>query len=231
MASKKLLMFLLIASVLKFLLICQSCGQNVTLSVYYETLCPYCADFIVNHLVKLFQNGIISIVDLRLIPWGNAFLQPDGTFICQHGPGECFLNTIEACTISIYPDVVSHFTFIHCVERLSLEKRQAEWMECLKTTRLGDVPINCYRNGSGKLLEQTYATETAQLNPPHRFVPWVIVNDQSLQEDYMNFISYVCRAYKGTQVPEACRSLPLKSSALENAESTSSVCYAGEVKS
>lgn len=105
MASKKLLMFLLIASVLKFLLICQSCGQNVTLSVYYETLCPYCADFIVNHLVKLFQNGIISIVDLRLIPWGNAFLQPDGTFICQvtfclHLPVQYYL-----CFLMIKPEL------------------------------------------------------------------------------------------------------------------------------
>ncbi|KAJ0027591.1 hypothetical protein Pint_34936 [Pistacia integerrima] len=203
MASKKQFIFLLIASVL-LLLVSPSCGQNVTLSVYYETLCPYCADFIVNHLVKLFQNGIISIVNLRLIPWGNAFIQPDGTVMCQHGLGECLLNTIEACTISIYPDVVQHFSFIHCVERLSLEKRQAEWMDCFKIARLGNVPIDCYRNGNGKLLEQKYATETAQLNPPHRFVPWVVVNDQSLQEDYMNFISYLCRAYKGTQVPEAC---------------------------
>ncbi|KAJ0088992.1 hypothetical protein Patl1_31416 [Pistacia atlantica] len=214
MASKKQFIFLLIASVL-LLLVSPSCGQNVTLSVYYETLCPYCADFIVNHLVKLFQNGIISIVNLHLIPWGNAFIQPDGTVMCQHGPGECLLNTIEACTISVYPDVVQHFGFIHCVERLSLEKRQAEWMDCFKITKL----------------EQKYATETAQLNPPHRFVPWVVVNDQSLQEDYMNFISYLCRAYKGTQVPEACRSLPLRTSVLEKADTTSSVCYAGEVKS
>ncbi|XP_031284947.1 gamma-interferon-responsive lysosomal thiol protein-like isoform X2 [Pistacia vera] len=228
MASKKQFIFLLIASVL-LLLVSPSCGQNVTLSVYYETLCPYCADFIVNHLVKLFQNGIISIVNLRLIPWGNAFIQPDGTVMCQHGPGECLLNTIEACTISIYPDV--HFSFIHCVERLLLEKRQAEWMDCFKITRLGNVPIDCYRNGNGKLLEQKYATETAQLNPPHRFVPWVVVNDQSLQEDYMNFVSYLCRAYKGTQVPEACRSFPLRTSVLEKADTTSSVCYAGEVKS
>lgn len=57
--------------------------QTVTVSLYYETLCPYCADFIVNHLVKLFQNGLISIVNLRLIPWGNAWINPDGSFACQ----------------------------------------------------------------------------------------------------------------------------------------------------
>jgi len=31
-------------------------------------------------------------------------------------------------------------------------------------------------------LEKSYAYETTQLNPPHRFVPWVIVNDKPLQE-------------------------------------------------
>ena len=31
-------------------------------------------------------------------------------------------------------------------------------------------------------IEQKYAKETAELNPPHRFVPWVVVNNQALQE-------------------------------------------------
>lgn len=31
-------------------------------------------------------------------------------------------------------------------------------------------------------LEQNYASETTHLNPPHRFVPWVIVDNHPLQE-------------------------------------------------
>lgn len=58
-------------------------SESVTVSLYYETLCPYCADFIVNHLVKLFQNGLISIVNLRMLPWGNAWLNPNRSFVCQ----------------------------------------------------------------------------------------------------------------------------------------------------
>lgn len=80
--------------------------KKVTMSIYYESLCPFCADFIVNDLVRLFQTGLISIVDLRMVPWGNAGIKPDGTFDCQHGNDECYLNTIEACAINIYPDVV-----------------------------------------------------------------------------------------------------------------------------
>lgn len=53
------------------------------MSLYYETLCPYCANFIVNHLAKLFDNGLISVVDLRMVPWGNAWINPDGSLVCQ----------------------------------------------------------------------------------------------------------------------------------------------------
>ncbi|XWS59995.1 hypothetical protein CRYUN_Cryun08bG0170100 [Craigia yunnanensis] len=200
-------------------------AQNVTLSVYYETLCPYCSDFIVNHLVKLFDEGLISIVNLRLVPWGNAVMQRDGTFFCQHGPGECLLNAVEACTIIIYPDVESHFRFILCVERLTLENKLNEWANCFDMAGLGTVPIDCYKSGYGNL-EKQYAAETAQLNPPHKFVPWVLVNGQPLQEDFKNFVTYVCNAHRGEQVPEACRSLPLRNNSLKKATRSNPVCYA-----
>lgn len=58
-------------------------NDKVTVSLYYESLCPYCADFIVNHLVRLFQTDLISIVNLRLVPWGNAWIAPNASIICQ----------------------------------------------------------------------------------------------------------------------------------------------------
>lgn len=57
--------------------------NRVTLSVYYEALCPYCSSFIVRNLFKIFENGLISIVNLRMIPWGNAVIRPNKTFFCQ----------------------------------------------------------------------------------------------------------------------------------------------------
>ncbi|KDP22842.1 hypothetical protein JCGZ_00429 [Jatropha curcas] len=174
-----------------------SSENAVTLSLYYETLCPYCADFIVNHLVK-------------------------------HGPNECFLNAIEACAITIYPDVETHFRLIHCIERLSLENKLNEWVNCFEMAGLGKEPIDCYTSGYGNVLEQQFAAETAQLNPQHRFVPWVVVNNQPLQEDFKNFVGYVCKAYQGTQVPEACKSLSMEmeTNSLWKANPISEVCFA-----
>ncbi|XVF68464.1 hypothetical protein PTKIN_Ptkin11bG0004800 [Pterospermum kingtungense] len=136
-------------------------SSKVSLTLYYESLCPYSANFIVNYLPKLFQDDLISIVDLRLVPWGNAKITGNDTFSCQHGPAECLLNTVEACAIDAWP----------------------------------------------QLLDLQYAAETNALEPPHRYVPWVVVDGQPLYEDYENYISYVCKAYKGTALPSACSGL------------------------
>lgn len=107
-------------------------SQKVKLSLYYESLCPYCANFIENQLVKVFNTDLSTIVNLRLVPYGNAQIRgPDKTIICQvkvwhkmchlsglrfsysilcillqHGQNECYLNTIHACAINAWPDVV-----------------------------------------------------------------------------------------------------------------------------
>ncbi|ONK62663.1 uncharacterized protein A4U43_C07F6570 [Asparagus officinalis] len=137
-------------------------SSKVSVAVYYESLCPYCSNFIVNYLAKIFDAGLIDIVDLKMIPYGNAKIKPNGTISCQHGPNECLLNTIEACAISVWPE----------------------------------------------LLEFQYAEQTDSLQPPHKYVPWVVVNGQPLYEDYENVQSYICKAYEG-EPSKACEELPL----------------------
>jgi hypothetical protein len=60
-------------------------SQKVNLSLYYETLCPSCATFIVNELAnKVFEEDFLSIINLRLVPYGNAQVQqPNNTIVCQ----------------------------------------------------------------------------------------------------------------------------------------------------
>ncbi|XP_022748189.1 GILT-like protein F37H8.5 [Durio zibethinus] len=57
-------------------------NEKVTLSLYYETLCPYCASFISDDLVKVFQSDLNTIVNLRLVPWDNALIVNNRT-LCQ----------------------------------------------------------------------------------------------------------------------------------------------------
>ncbi|XP_075636230.1 gamma-interferon-responsive lysosomal thiol protein [Castanea sativa] len=186
-------------------IISPSDSQKVSVGLYYESLCPYSANFIINYLDKLFETDLISIVDLKLVPWGNAKLRGNNTFDCQHGPYECLLNTVEACAIDVWPDLSEHFPFINCVETLVYEHKYPQWESCFEKLGLDPKPISdCYSSGHGKELELQYAAETNTLQPPHEYVPWVVVDGEPLYEDYENFLSYICKAYKGTAVSTAC---------------------------
>ncbi|KAK2982729.1 hypothetical protein RJ640_025145, partial [Escallonia rubra] len=201
-------------------------GEKVTLALYYETLCPYCSNCIVNYLPKLFDGGLIDIVDLKLVPYGNAKIGNNNSITCQHGPAECLLNTIEACAIGVWPDVNEHFPFIYCVETLVYEQKYPEWETCFEKLNLDPTPVTeCYSSGYGNELELKYAAETNALQPRHTYVPWVVVNGEPLYDDYENFVSYVCKAYTGTKVPEACSDLSRSSVRKKSSNSIHPVCY------
>ncbi|PIN07664.1 Gamma-interferon inducible lysosomal thiol reductase [Handroanthus impetiginosus] len=183
-------------------------GEKVTLGLYYESLCPYCSNLIVNYLYKLFESDLISITDLELIPYGNAKVHPNGTITCQHGPYECLLNTVEACAIDVWPDVKDHFPFIYCVESLVYQHNYTYWETCFEKLGLDASPVtDCYKGKRGTELILRYAAKTNALQPPHRYVPWVVVDGQPLYDDYRNFAYYICKAYKGTTKPTACTGL------------------------
>ncbi|KAF9596682.1 hypothetical protein IFM89_012881 [Coptis chinensis] len=225
-----LLSFLLILNSLSFSPTAAS--DKVKLALYYETLCPYCSNFMVNYLPKIFTNGLIDIIDLNLVPYGNAKVGSDNIITCQHGPYECVLNTVEACAIHVWPDLNKHYKFIYCVERLVVEHKYSEWKSCFGKTGLNSKPIEaCYNSGLGKQLDLRYAKETNELQPPHHYVPWVTVNGEPLHDDYYNFITFVCKAYKGSHVPKACKDQrpQIVSEAKENQNKP--VCYAEETAS
>ncbi|XP_058769037.1 gamma-interferon-responsive lysosomal thiol protein-like [Vicia villosa] len=180
--------------------------NKVSLELYYESLCPYCANFIVNYLPQIFeQEDLLSIVDLKLVPWGNAKLRDNSTIVCQHGEDECLLDTVEGCAIDTWPQPNKHFPFIYCVENLAHQGRRTEWESCYEKLGLDSSAVNdCYRSEHGKELHLKHADETNALQPPHTYVPWVVVDGEPLYDDYRDFISYICKAYKGTDAPKSC---------------------------
>uniref|UniRef100_A0A0D9Z5X3 Uncharacterized protein n=1 Tax=Oryza glumipatula TaxID=40148 RepID=A0A0D9Z5X3_9ORYZ len=203
-------------------------GEKVPLALYYETLCPYCSRFIVNHLAGIFEDGIVDAVDLRLVPYGNAHVVgANNTISCQHGSEECFLNTVEACAIDAWPDLRVHFRFIYCVEDLVVNHKQREWESCFGKLNLDPKPVtDCYKGERGHQLSLKYGRQTDALQPPHKYVPWVVVDGQPLYEDYENFEAYICKAYKG-HPPKGCEGLarPPTPTVLEVAEAGNRVSY------
>lgn len=202
MASTKLVFTFIVASFLIFLLppshaashsdfedikISSSMdSQMVNLSVYYEALSPSCATFIIQNLTGVFDDDLITITNLRMVPWGNAHVnETDNTIICQD----------------------KYYALIHCIEFLVIDGTHSDWQSCFNSLGLSEEPIlECYNNGTGAKLQALNGYETAHLDPPHVFMPWVVVNNKSLGKDYGDFTTYICSSYKGKIKPNACKS-------------------------
>ncbi|XP_006649925.1 gamma-interferon-responsive lysosomal thiol protein-like isoform X2 [Oryza brachyantha] len=199
---------------------------KVDVALYYESLCPFSATFVVDRLAKVFRDGLLDAIDLSLVPYGNARVR-DGKISCQHGGDECLLNTVEACAIDAWPDLRVHFRFIYCVESLVVDGKRSEWESCFAKLNLDAKPVtDCYKSERGHQLSLKYGRQTDALQPPHKYVPWVVVDGQPLYEDYENFEAYVCKAYKG-HPPKVCEGLarPPTPTVLELAEGGNRVSY------
>ncbi|RDY10258.1 Gamma-interferon-inducible lysosomal thiol reductase, partial [Mucuna pruriens] len=161
---------------------------------------------LIRDLRNVFDRNLISFVNLQLVPWANAYLNNTNNSIsCQNGPDECELNSLESCALNIWPKVDIQYFLINCFEFMAIDGRSKKWQDCTNELGLPKGPIlNCFNGGNGTELGKTYINKTAQLFPPPSFVPWVVVNNQPVGEDYANFTYYVCKAIKGYVVPEAC---------------------------
>ncbi|KAF7054232.1 hypothetical protein CFC21_061950 [Triticum aestivum] len=155
-------------------------SEKVHVAIYYESLCPYSVRFVANHLLKAYRDGLLDAADLTLVPYGNAKVNAHGAITCQHGPEECLLNTVEACAIDAWPDVKVHLGFIYCVSDLVMKNKHREWESCFQKQGLDPRPVT-----------ECYKGERGH-------------------NDYGNFKAYVCKAYKGYPLLEACRSLGLE---------------------
>ncbi|KAJ6948674.1 hypothetical protein NC651_002864 [Populus alba x Populus x berolinensis] len=158
-----------------------------------------------NYLNKLVEDDeLLSIIDPYLSPWGNAKIRGNDTFVCQE----------------------AHFPFVYCVERLVYERKYPERESCFEELDLDPRAVSeCYTGGYGDELELKYATGTNTLQPPHKYVPWVVVDGQPLYEDYEDFITYICKASKGTATPKACSKPSGYSIQRPKAKSIPPVCY------
>lgn len=79
-------------------LIVLATSQKVKIDFYYESLCPYCQQFIEKSLkVAASTKDFWKICDFNLYPYGNARRVQNGSswsFTCQHGVNECVGNFI-----------------------------------------------------------------------------------------------------------------------------------------
>ncbi|XP_076059904.1 gamma-interferon-inducible lysosomal thiol reductase-like [Oratosquilla oratoria] len=188
-------------------------GQDaspVKVHVYYETLCPYSRDFIVNQLYPTWTK-VKEIMDVEMFPFGNAKFFPSGDgwgFKCQHGDDECKTNMIHACAKTKFNDINIEMEFIMCL--LSSNYPPNAGAKCATQVNKDWHPIeNCINGLEGQELLHQVGVQQQQLNPKLYFVPWIIVNDffseAQVSQCQQDLLEVVCSKYEGPNWPAECK--------------------------
>jgi interferon gamma-inducible protein 30 len=141
-------------------------NNNVDITLYYETLCPYCKQFITGQLFKTY-NILGNIMNVTLVPYGNAkeLFRPETQlyqFYCQHGNEECYGNLFHTCLISLYPRVSDHLPVINCMEASS-DDIETAGDACAKQFNLSaDKISDCMYSEAGNALQHQMAVLTGR---------------------------------------------------------------------
>ncbi|XP_069832765.1 gamma-interferon-inducible lysosomal thiol reductase [Dendropsophus ebraccatus] len=182
----------------------------VQVELYYESLCGGCRKFLV---LQLFPTWLMlnEIMNVTLVPYGNAQEQNVSgkwEFTCQHGPDECYVNTIEACVMHHLKEIPSYFPVIFCIELSSnVTSALGPCLAAYQPDLSVKTVMDCANGDQGNKLMHENAMKTDALNPPHEYVPWVVINGKhsdSLQDRAMSALfNLICETYTGPK-PDAC---------------------------
>eukprot|EP00088_Acartia_fossae_P010972 TRINITY_DN1549_c0_g1_i5.p1 TRINITY_DN1549_c0_g1~~TRINITY_DN1549_c0_g1_i5.p1 ORF type:complete len:239 (+),score=48.85 TRINITY_DN1549_c0_g1_i5:38-754(+) len=191
-------------------------AKPVQVDLYYESLCPGCRFFFETQLFPTFYKFKgLGVLNVGLYPYGNAkeVKKPDGSwkFTCQHGKHECLGNLIEACIVQHTGKEAEKFLpIISCMESSDDPVKAARG--CMKA--LSDMDqkqikavFACAKGSEGNKIMHELAEATDSLNPPHLYVPWVVmdgVHNKTVETRALSDLtSLVCDAYKGEK-PRIC---------------------------
>ncbi|XP_077557813.1 gamma-interferon-inducible lysosomal thiol reductase-like [Haemaphysalis longicornis] len=133
--------------------------------------------------------------------------QPGYHYSCQHGPEECFGNVVQSCAAHIFNDTILSLAFITC---MSLAQRPQEaGEECARgIARNWDAIQRCAHGGKGLRLQDQMSERTWNLDPPHHYVPWIVVNGEHTDDiqamAQTDLLQVVCDATPDGRKPPPC---------------------------
>ncbi|NXT26219.1 GILT reductase, partial [Syrrhaptes paradoxus] len=202
----------------------------VELSLFYESLCPACRWFLVQELFTAWLLLPAEVLSITLVPYGNAEVGTGPSrcrgrspqcrrpcsdrlvpqernvsgkwqFQCQHGPEECLGNMIETCLMHEAKNFSTYFPVIFCLESGSSVTKNLEACLQVYAPQLdGGRIAACVQGDTGAALMHRNAQLTAALDPPHEYVPWIVINgkhtDELQEQAQASLLGLICRLYQ-----------------------------------
>jgi len=167
---------------------------KVTIGVYYESLCPDSRNFITKQLYPTYQK-LGQNLDVEFRPFGKAsfIANPEGgfNFTCQHGPKECEGNLYQACLLSKTGDADKRMEFVNCfmtsLAATAVEVSAAA-QNCMAAADITETTFEevdkCHSSAEGENLLHDIGVETANLDPPLYFIPWILLDEGWIKADF-----------------------------------------------
>jgi interferon gamma-inducible protein 30 len=188
-------------------------NQKLQLTIFYESLCPDCQEFMTNDFYRNVYLKFGDFIKFELVPYGNA-KNDDGKIKCQHGEKECAINKYHSCVLHYMPEPIP---FIVCMEARiqdgSTMDKAAE--KCYYTfhvqPHVADQIIHCANGDIGDKFQQDAAKRTAEAFPDqHTHVPWILFNNVSIESQQFLISDLpvaICEFYNGDRQPGNCKGL------------------------
>ncbi|KAH8025273.1 hypothetical protein MRX96_049922 [Rhipicephalus microplus] len=147
------------------------------LTLYYEGLCPDCHDFFLDQLWPTY-NKLEEFMNVDLVPFGKAHMTVTNhttTFECQHGPQECYVNTVQACAVKYVHPIKKLINFVACMFRQDDPAKSGQLCADNVGTHWAALD-KCSGGPEGEQLLRKMGERTLALKPPMKWVPYVQIN-------------------------------------------------------
>ncbi|KAG1648039.1 Gamma-interferon-inducible lysosomal thiol reductase [Nymphon striatum] len=128
-------------------------STKVKIELFMESLCPDCIKTLINTVYPAY-NRVKEITNIEFIPFGNAV--------------NCILHYVTETSKQV--------NYIYCLETNS---PSTSGYMCAQKLGLSSVWSNinkCTKSPLGNKLFHRSAVRTMNLNPKHKWVPWILIN-------------------------------------------------------
>jgi len=121
-----------------------------------------------------------------------------------------FLFLFKNCLIHKYPNFKDHFKFINCSMSDIKKNVLVIAKSCAQEYSVDfDYLVKCANSSLGNQLLYGSGILTESLQPPRNYVPWIVVNSQHTSDmqtqTESDLVKYICKEYKGPDLPSECK--------------------------